>query len=167
MRNLKVVVSRCFYSTMKYTKSFHIEAHSPGKTRTLATAGKHQLTLDEPETLGGEDLGTTPLHALLASLCGCETATARYYAKKMDFDFRTIKFNHVEGILDTRGYAGIDANIPSHFNKVILKAQVETNEPHERLLQLKKKVEKHCPVYAMFVKAGIEMDCEWVAVPVK
>lgn len=39
----------------------------------LLTAGKeHEIVMDEPTKLGGMDTGPSPLHALLASLAGCE-----------------------------------------------------------------------------------------------
>jgi uncharacterized OsmC-like protein len=52
-----------------------------------------------------------------------------------------------------------------HYLKVITEVQIETNEPQERLEDLKKKVQKHCPVYAMFHASGTEMESKWIAVP--
>jgi putative redox protein len=159
-------LKRCYATDQpKYIKSYKITATNPIKTRTDVQADKHTITFDEPERLGGTDAGPTPLHALLGSLCGCETATAHYFARKMQFDLGKITFTHVEGILDTRGFSGVDPNAQVHYLKVIMEATVETSETQERLNELKKKVEKHCPVYAMFAAAKTEMQCKWVVVP--
>ena len=38
-----------------------------------------QLVMDEPESLGGQDLGPDPYTTLLASLAGCTLSTLRMY----------------------------------------------------------------------------------------
>jgi len=50
------------------------------------TSGRHQLTTDEPATLGGQDAGMAPFDLYLASLAACTAITLRMYAEKKGWD---------------------------------------------------------------------------------
>ena len=43
---------------------------------------EHQLTADEPEDHGGEDMGPSPQELLAASLASCTAITMEMYAKR-------------------------------------------------------------------------------------
>lgn len=45
--------------------------------KTVIKADKHEMKLDEPESVGGTDTGPSPFHAVLGALAGCEQATGR------------------------------------------------------------------------------------------
>ncbi|MCB1202179.1 MAG: OsmC family protein [Leptospiraceae bacterium] len=57
---------------------------------TQIRAGQHSLTADEPEALGGKDLGPNPYDLLLASLGACTAMTLRMYADRKKWDLREI-----------------------------------------------------------------------------
>jgi uncharacterized OsmC-like protein len=73
-------------------KELHVTSVSEGYTTTI-TAGHHMYYLDEPEKLGGHDLGPNPLQALLGALIGCETITAVAVAKEMKIDLYQLSFS--------------------------------------------------------------------------
>lgn len=50
-----------------------------------------QLYMDEPEILGGQDLGPDPFSMLLASLAGCTLSTLRMYSNRKGWDIPEIQ----------------------------------------------------------------------------
>jgi len=52
-----------------------------------------QLLMDEPENLGGRDLGPDPFSTLLASLAGCTLSTLRMYIDRKGWDIPEIKIS--------------------------------------------------------------------------
>jgi putative redox protein len=59
--------------------------------RTQMTVGRHQFLGDDPETLGGGDVGPAPFAYLLAGLVSCTSVTVRMYAEK-----HAIALQHIE-----------------------------------------------------------------------
>ncbi|WP_242126932.1 OsmC family protein [Sphingobium sp. Sx8-8] len=58
--------------------------------RTRIEVGGHTLTADEPESLGGGNLGPAPYDLLLASLGACTAITLRMYAEKKGWPLESL-----------------------------------------------------------------------------
>lgn len=131
---------------------------SEGYTSTI-TAGHHMYYLDEPEKVGGHDLGPNPLQALLGALIGCETITAVAVAKEMDIDLHNLSFS-VNGEYDTRGLKG-DPNVRTYFENVKIKVAFQSNESLERINTLQLETERRCPIYNLLKSAGVKLVSHW------
>ncbi len=101
--------------------------------RTELTARNHRLIADEPEDVGGKNLGPRPGDFLRMSLASCTAITLRMYANHKKFDVQqievTVASEEVEG--------------KTIFNSSI-KIQGNLNEQQrQRMLQ----IAKLCPVH--------------------
>lgn len=94
-----------------------------------------KLLMDEPENIGGNDLGPDPYSTLLASLAGCTLSTLRMYIDRKGWDIPEINVSlNMEKNADDELETIISRNIS-------FSAEID-NEQRERLLLIAEK----CPV---------------------
>ncbi|ELR10973.1 OsmC family protein [Acanthamoeba castellanii str. Neff] len=141
-------------------RQVNVKAKGKGM-KTVIKADKHEMTLDEPKSVGGTDEGPSPFHAVLGALAGCEQATVHYLIKNKTckLDIEKIYFD-VEGSYDARGIMGI-GNITPGFQKVKLIARLKTSASQAEIDALARKVQQHNPVAALFMSAGVPLEMEW------
>lgn len=111
---------------------------------TLIKAGKHYITADEPEDVGGNDFGPTPYELLSSALATCTAMTLRMYANRKNLDVSEIKVHvnhnkrHCEDCSNAEAGARID-----HFERVIEIEGAVNADQRQRLLEIADK----CPVH--------------------
>ncbi|MCI1694752.1 OsmC family protein [Aneurinibacillus aneurinilyticus] len=117
------------------------------------------FVMDEPEVLGGTDTGPNPMEYVAAALNGCKGVMIPLVAKELGFVFTGIEFE-TTGIIDTRGLMG-EEGVSPHFQKIRFQVNIQTEESEEKIEQLKQEVERRCPVFNLFIDAGIKVDVKW------
>jgi uncharacterized OsmC-like protein len=102
---------------------------------------------DEPPELGGADTGPNPVEAVLAALGSCQAIVYRAYANALGLRVERVERVEVEtrGHLDVRGFLG-DPAVPAGFQRVTFSTRVVSLEPAEKIDDLARLVEAHCPV---------------------
>ncbi len=96
---------------------------------------KHQLTADEPEDEGGDDMGPSPQELLAASLASCTAITIEMYAKRK-------KWN-IDGLEVDCDYTPAERGCPTNFKLVVRMPAHLSEEQVERLRVIAAK----CPVH--------------------
>src|ERR1700760_2430497 len=113
--------------------------------RALAVAGLHPAT-------GGSGLELCSGDMLLEALVACAGVPLKAVATALDIP---LKSGHVsaEGDLDFRGTLGVAKDAPVGFAQILLRFDVDTEEPQDKLDQLLKLTERYCVVYQT-IKSG-------------
>jgi|SRR5690554_346922 len=101
---------------------------------TIFQTERHTFLADEPEELGGQNAGPTPMELLAASLAGCASITMKMYADRKQWPLDEAEV-HVE--VDNTSESGI-----TKFKKQIIIKGDLTDEQKKRLLNIADK----CPV---------------------
>ena len=125
--------------------------------------------VDEPEDLGGQNKGPTPLENVLASLCSCTSMIVHIMQREMNFELDTMRSN-AKGTVDVRRvemkrtgkkYSEVEP-LSYHFYEVHQEIYISTNESDERLEELKLHVAKLCPVSRLLEDAGVSFRVDWI-----
>jgi putative redox protein len=114
------------------------ESDVSGPYAQIVTAGRHVLSADEAESVGGHDTGPSPYEYLMAGLGTCATMTMRMYAQRHQWTLRrsTVEVWH-EKVASTDGRSTTDC-----FRRLIHLDADLTDEQRRRLSEIAEK----CPV---------------------
>lgn len=116
----------------------------PGTLRQdVLIDGRHHITTDEPERLGGEGCGPAPHELLPAALAACTSATLGAYGRTKQWDLGEIS---VAVVYDNK-------SVPRHFD-VTIRFTGDVDE--DQLLRLRK-VAAACPLRRA-IEAGFAFD---------
>jgi|AntRauTorcE11898_2_1112593.scaffolds.fasta_scaffold06264_5 uncharacterized OsmC-like protein len=105
----------------------------------------HVLTADQPYGFKGTNKGPKPSELLLAALAACQEVTWRLYAESMGIEIRGIEVE-LRGVQDLRGFMGLDSATPAGFLRIEGEVRIDSAAPRERLEELQRTVDAHCPV---------------------
>jgi uncharacterized OsmC-like protein len=141
---------------------FAVHAEGSGVAQTL-TAGRHVFRSDAYPAFGGEDNAPSPLFYALGALTSCNQVTASLVAKDLGITLGAWTFD-IRGDLDTRVLVGgADGN--ANFDRVEVRATVETDAGEEQFARLVAETERRCPVSQLFIRSGLEFSNDWTRVP--
>ena len=123
----------------------------------------HAFDTDAYPAFGGNDEAPSPLFYALASLSSCNQVTASLVAKDLGIALGKLQFD-VHGDLDTAVLVtGAEGN--ANFDRVTLRAKIESDATPEQFAQLESETERRCPVSQLFKRSGTELDVEWTQAP--
>lgn len=122
----------------------HGESESP--MRMKIKSGKFEMIIDEPENMGGTNLGPSPIQVLLMSLAGCINITGHQVARQRGMKLNGMKIN-IDGSMNPCTFIGCSYEERAGFQSINLKvdADFEDATPEEVESWLKE-TEKRCPV---------------------
>ena len=124
--------------------SVHGESESPMRMRIKS--GKFEMIIDEPEEMGGTNVGPSPIQVLLMSLAGCINITGHQVARQRGMKLNGMKIK-IDGNLNPCTFIGCSRDERAGFQTINLKVTPDfehaTSEEIESWL---KETEERCPV---------------------
>ncbi|WP_345989184.1 bifunctional alpha/beta hydrolase/OsmC family protein [Chryseobacterium sp. Chry.R1] len=115
------------------------------KFTTMMQTRKHSLTADEPESLGGNDLGPTPYDFLSAALAACSVLTVKLYAERRGWDLQEV-YSYITHSKKHSDDLLIDMEKPGQIDHISKKIKLIGNlsdDQQKRLIEIASK----CPVH--------------------
>lgn len=127
------------------SKSQVVARTEQGSFTTEIKAGKHHLLADEPEEVGGSNLGPTPYGLLSAALAACTTMTLHMYATRKKWDLKEVKvhIDHNKDYAQDCEECEKSSSKVDHFRKKIELIGDLDETQKQRLLEIADK----CPVH--------------------
>ena len=126
-------------------------------------AGGHTFAGDAFPAFGGDDAAPSPLFYALAALSSCNQVTAALVAKDLGISLGAWNFD-VVGVLDTAVLVeGAEGN--ANFDRVTVRATVETDADATQFATLVSETERRCPVTQLYKRSGLEFDNAWTQRP--
>jgi uncharacterized OsmC-like protein len=131
---------------------------------------RFQIKTDLPKIQGGENEAAQPVELFLASLIGCEQATAMFVARQMQprviinkIEFEVEAFRDNQGALMLPFGTDTDSVRPvSRLMRIYGRAIVYTDGSQKDIDFIEKEVLKRCPIANMVQLSGCEIDIDWV-----
>jgi len=125
--------------------SFTAESRQVEGLRSAVKTRQFDLIVDEPEVLGGTDLGPNPAELILGALASCQEITYRLYADALDIPLDGVSVK-VTGDLDLKGFFAADDNVRPGFRSIQADITLDSPASAADLERLRETVDRHCPV---------------------
>jgi len=126
---------RVFKSSAEWKKGLQVEV----KSRDFS------VILDEPEQLGGSNVGMTPVEMLLGSLAGCISITISAFAPKFHVDIEELSVD-VEGDFDPAGFMGLNKDARIGLSSIRYTINLKSKASEDRVQKLIELAKARCPV---------------------
>lgn len=130
----------------------NIKAHSENATQTVVNARNFQMTIDEPQHLGGTNEGANPVEYLLGALSGCLNVVGHLVAREMGFTLRSMDIN-LQGSLNPGRFTGQSYEERAGFREIDVSIDADADANEETLQKWVETIEDRCPVSDNLVKA--------------
>ena len=123
----------------------NIQAHSENATKTVVNARNFQMTIDEPQNLGGTNTGANPVEYVLGALSGCLTVVGNLVAREMGFTLRRMDIE-MNGNLDPARFMGQSKEERAGFKAIEVQINADSDADEETLKKWVEQIEDRCPV---------------------
>lgn len=122
----------------------HAESETP--SRTKVKSGKFEMIIDEPENMGGTNMGPSPIQVLLMSLAGCLNVTGHEIARQKGMKLNGMNIS-IEGEMNPCNFMGCSFDERAGFQTINVNIQADfENETPEAIETWLKETESRCPV---------------------
>ena len=140
-------------------KTVKAEGQWKGQFRTDLDVRDFHFVTAEPEKIGGNNEGPTPMEYVLGALNGCLGVVVELVAKEQGIPLHDLNISST-GLIDQRGLFGT-ADVSPQFQSVDVAVRLATNAPSAKLATLQQQTLKRCPVYNLIRDSKARIDITW------
>lgn len=140
-------------------KTVRAEGAWRGNYRTDLGVRDFNFVIAEPEKLGGNNEGPTPMEYVLGALNGCLNVVIELVARERGFALRDLHISS-SGLVDQRGLFGT-ADVTPQFQSVEVNINGAVAAPDAELQDFQRTVLKRCPVYNLIRDSKARVDVNW------
>ncbi|WP_300300065.1 OsmC family protein [Ferrovibrio sp.] len=132
-------------ATASTTREISVGESGLGPYGQIIVAGRHVMSADESEALGGRDTGPDPFELVMSGLGACTAMTMRMYAerKKWPLVRSSVQVRHSK-------ITGADGKPLDRFERVITMEGDLSEEQRQRLLE----IANRCPVHETLTRGS-------------
>ena len=131
----------------------------PSHARTDVRTRDVEVTIDEPVSRGGTNLGLTPTETVIAALVGCTNVIANKIAHRDGIEVRAFSVEAVS-TFDRRGVT-LAREIDIPFPKIVLTVNITTPAGADQVEHLKTELRRFCPLAKMLSQSGTRIEEVW------
>ncbi len=117
-----------------------------------ANIRQFSFTVDEPQSLGGNDTAPNPVEFVLAALGTCQEILYGVYAEFFGVKLDSVKVI-AKGDLNLKGLFGLDENVPAGFQHVYYETEIKSRTERNLIEKLVETVEKNCPLLDILTRS--------------
>lgn len=133
-------------SENKRVVSVSVHGKSETPMRMKIKSGKFEMIIDEPENMGGTNMGPSPIQVLLMSLAGCINITGHQVARQRNMKLNGMKIK-IDGNMNPCTFIGCSYEERAGFQSISLKVDADfENATKEEIDSWLKETEERCPV---------------------
>jgi len=130
---------------MASMKTVKVTARGPDNWLITTQAGKHTALVDQPESLGGNDQGPSPLDYVFVALAGCFITVGKIIAGQKRINLRGMEVE-ISGDINLDVLRGKDDTQRAGFQKIIVNLKVDADLSDEEKRQFAEEIDLRCPV---------------------
>ena len=124
--------------------------------RSTVKSRTFELTVDEPTSAGGSNMGPNPIEVLLSSLLGCINVIAYGCAKELGIEMESLELSAV-GSFDPAKSKGEETSSRAGVSHIEVTLNPTTEGTPEQLEEWIRMIEERCPI-ADTLRQGTEVE---------
>lgn len=141
---------------------YALHTEGQGMAQSIQVRGTpHVIEVDAVPAFGGKDAAPGPLAYALAALTSCSQATTQIVAKELGIELGRIQFD-LEADIDMSVLVGLPPKGLPDFQPIAVNVTVAAPSATEaQFAELQARVERRCPVFQLFTRAGVPIHAQW------
>ncbi len=130
---------------MATVKTVKVTAVGPENWLITTKAGIHTALVDQPESLGGNNQGPSPLDYVFISLAGCLITIGKIVASQRHINLRGMEVE-ITGDLNLDVLRGKEYNERAGFKSIQASVKVDADISDEEKKAFLEEVDRRCPI---------------------